>query len=106
MTDEAGSSATVASAGPRYFGFVTGGTLPAAVAVSWLLAAWDQNAALPVTPSAGARPDDVALRWVIELLGLPTGTGGGMVTGAMMASASAVAQPCPSHPGRPRKCWR
>jgi len=91
MIDEAGSPATVASAGPRYFGFVTGGALPVAVAVSWLLAAWDQNIGLSVMSPAGARLDDVALRWVIELLGLPAGTGGGFVTGATMANVTCLA---------------
>jgi glutamate/tyrosine decarboxylase-like PLP-dependent enzyme len=91
MIDEAGSPATVASAGPRYFGFVTGGALPVAVAVSWLLAAWDQNVGLSVMSPAGARLDDAALRWVIELLGLPAGTGGGFVTGATMANVTCLA---------------
>jgi glutamate/tyrosine decarboxylase-like PLP-dependent enzyme len=91
LIDEAGSPATVASAGPRYFGFVTGGTLPVAVAVSWLLAAWDQNTALSVMSPAGAMLDDVALRWVIDLLGLPAGTGGGFVTGATMANVTCLA---------------
>ena len=91
MIDETGSPATVASAGPRYFGFVTGGALPVAVAVSWLLAAWDQNIGLSVMSPAGARLDDLALRWVIELLGLPAGTGGGFVTGATMANATCLA---------------
>jgi len=91
MIDETGSPATVASAGPRYFGFVTGGALPVAVAVSWLLAAWDQNIGLSVMSPAGTRLDDVALRWVIELLGLPGGTGGGFVTGATMANATCLA---------------
>jgi glutamate/tyrosine decarboxylase-like PLP-dependent enzyme len=91
MIDEAGSPATVASAGPRYFGFVTGGALPVAVAVSWLLAAWDQNIALSVMSPAGARLDEVALRWIIELLGLPAGTGGGFVTGATMANVTCLA---------------
>jgi glutamate/tyrosine decarboxylase-like PLP-dependent enzyme len=91
MMDEAGSPATVATAGPRYFGFVTGGALPVAVAVSWLLAAWDQNIGLSVMSPAGARLDDVALRWIIELLGLPAGTGGGFVTGATMANVTCLA---------------
>jgi glutamate/tyrosine decarboxylase-like PLP-dependent enzyme len=91
MIDEAGSPATVASAGPRYFGFVIGGALPVAVAVSWLLAAWDQNTALSVMSPAGTRLDDVALRWVVELLGLPSDTGGGFVTGATMANVTCLA---------------
>ncbi|HWG00807.1 MAG TPA: pyridoxal-dependent decarboxylase [Trebonia sp.] len=91
LLDEAGSPATVASAGPRYFGFVTGGALPVAVAATWLLAAWDQNAALSVMSPAAARLDDVALRWVTELLGLPAGAGGGFVTGATMANVTCLA---------------
>jgi glutamate/tyrosine decarboxylase-like PLP-dependent enzyme len=70
LLDEVGSPATVASAGPRYFGFVTGGALPVAVAAAWLTAAWDQNAALALMSPAAARLDAVALRWVSDLLGL------------------------------------
>jgi glutamate/tyrosine decarboxylase-like PLP-dependent enzyme len=91
MLDELGSPATVASAGPRYFGFVTGGTLPVAQAAAWLAAAWDQNAALTVMSPAAALLDVVALRWVTELLGLPAGTGGGFVTGATMANVACLA---------------
>ena len=91
LVDEAGSPATVASAGPRYFGFVIGGALPVAVAASWLLAAWDQNTALSVMSPAGTKLDDVALRWVTELLGLPAGTGGGFVSGATMANVTCLA---------------
>jgi len=91
MLDEFGSPATVASAGPRYFGFVTGGTLPAAQAAAWLGAAWDQNAALTVMSPAAARLNAVALRWVAELLALPAGTAGGFVSGATMANATCLA---------------
>ena len=91
LLDEAASPATVASGGPRYFGFVIGGALPAAQAAGWLTAAWDQNAALTVMSPAAARLDAVALRWVTELLGLPPGTGGGFVTGASMANATCLA---------------
>jgi glutamate/tyrosine decarboxylase-like PLP-dependent enzyme len=91
MLDELGSPATVASGGPRYFGFVTGGTLPAAQAAAWLTAAWDQNAALTVMSPAAARLNAVALRWVTELLGLPAGTAGGFVTGATMANTTCLA---------------
>jgi glutamate/tyrosine decarboxylase-like PLP-dependent enzyme len=91
MLDEVGSPATVASAGPRYFGFVTGGTLPVAQAAAWLGAAWDQNAALTVMSPAAARLNAVALRWVTVLLGLPAGTAGGFVTGATMANATCLA---------------
>ncbi len=89
--DTLGSPATVATNGPRYFGFVIGGVLPAAQAASWLSAAWDQNGALPVMSPVGARLNDVALRWINGLLGLPDGTGGGFVTGATMANATCLA---------------
>ena len=91
MLDEAGSPATVASNGPRYFGFVTGGALPVAQAAAWLIAAWDQNAALTVMSPTAALLNTVALRWVTQILGLPPGTGGGFVTGATMANASCLA---------------
>jgi glutamate/tyrosine decarboxylase-like PLP-dependent enzyme len=91
MLDETGSPATVATNGPRYFGFVIGGALPAAQAAAWLTAAWDQNAALAVMSPVAARLNGVALRWVTELLGLPPGTAGGFVTGATMANATCLA---------------
>ena len=91
LLDDVGSPATMASAGPRYFGFVTGGALPVAVAAAWLAAAWDQNAALSAMSPAAARLDTIALRWVTELLGLPRGTGGGFVSGATMANATCLA---------------
>ena len=91
LLDEVGSPATMASAGPRYFGFVTGGALPMAVAAAWLTAAWDQNAALAVMSPVAARLDEIALRWVAEVLGLPAGLGGAFVTGATMANATCLA---------------
>ena len=91
LLDDVGSPGTVASAGPRYFGFVTGGALPVAVAAAWLTDAWDQNAGLAVMSPTAARLDAIALRWVAEVLGLPAGTGGGFVTGATMANASCLA---------------
>jgi glutamate/tyrosine decarboxylase-like PLP-dependent enzyme len=91
LLDGVGSPATVATAGPRYFGFVNGGTLPMATAAAWLTAAWDQNAALAVMSPAAARLDDIALRWVAEVLGLPEGLGGAFVTGATMANATCLA---------------
>jgi glutamate/tyrosine decarboxylase-like PLP-dependent enzyme len=91
LLDEVGSPATVASNGPRYFGFVTGGALPAAQAASWLSAAWDQNAALSVMSPVAARCGEVAIGWVADLLGLPPGTAGGFVTGATMANATCLA---------------
>ena len=91
LLDDYGSPGTVASGGPRYFGFVTGGALPVAQAAAWLTAAWDQNAALSVMSPTASVLNRVALRWVTELLGLPDGTGGGFVTGATMANATCLA---------------
>jgi glutamate/tyrosine decarboxylase-like PLP-dependent enzyme len=89
--DSIGSPATVASNGPRYFGFVIGGALPAAQAAAWLSAAWDQNAALTVMSPVAARLTTVALGWITGLLGLPEGSSGGFVTGASMANATCLA---------------
>ena len=91
LVDVVGSPATVASSGPRYFGFVIGGVLPVAQATSWLSSVWDQNAALPVMSPVAARLNDVALRWICEVLGLPDGVAGGFVTGATMANATCLA---------------
>src|SRR5215471_13699590 len=91
LLDDYGSPGTVASGGPRYFGFVTGGALPIAQAAAWLTAAWDQNAALSVMSPTASVLNRVALRWVTELLGLPESTGGGFVTGATMANATCLA---------------
>jgi glutamate/tyrosine decarboxylase-like PLP-dependent enzyme len=91
LLDEAGSPATVASAGGRYFGFVTGGTLPAALAAGVLGMAWDQNTALPVMSPVAAKIHHVTRRWLVELLGLPDGTQATFVSGATMANATALA---------------
>jgi glutamate/tyrosine decarboxylase-like PLP-dependent enzyme len=78
--------ATMAIAGPRFFGFVMGGVLPATLAANWLAGAWDQNsAAAEVTPLT-AKLEDVALCWLRDVLGLPPGTGVGFVTGATVAN--------------------
>jgi glutamate/tyrosine decarboxylase-like PLP-dependent enzyme len=91
LLDEIVSPATVASAGGRYFGFVTGGSLPAALAANWLAGAWDQNAFSSVSSPAGAALEEIALGWLLDLLGLPRGAGGAFVTGATMANFSALA---------------
>ena len=75
----------VASAGPRYFGYVIGGSLPVAVAADWLSSAWDQNAGGYGVSPAIAVAEDVAAGWVRELLGLPVSAGVGFVTGCQMA---------------------
>lgn len=91
LLDEAASPATVASAGGRYFGFVTGGSLPAPLAASVLAAAWDQNAAYTVMSPAAARLESVALGWLADILGLPAGCAGALVTGATSANLTGLA---------------
>jgi glutamate/tyrosine decarboxylase-like PLP-dependent enzyme len=91
LLDKLGSPATVASAGGRYFGFVTGGSLPAALAANWLAGAWDQNASLHVMSPAAVQIEQVALNWAAELLGLPQDCGGALVTGATMANLAGLA---------------
>ncbi|MFC5060928.1 pyridoxal phosphate-dependent decarboxylase family protein [Actinomycetospora atypica] len=81
----------VASAGPRYFGFVTGGALPAAVGAEWLVTAADQNAATYVMSPAAAVIEDVAAAWVLDLLRLPDDAALGFVTGAQMANVTCLA---------------
>jgi glutamate/tyrosine decarboxylase-like PLP-dependent enzyme len=91
VLDEAGSPATLAIAGRRFFGFVIGGALPVTVAAQWLAAAWDQNAGLYHTTPAVSEMERVALRWLLDALGLPPECGGGFVTGATVANMSALA---------------
>lgn len=81
----------VATPGPRYFGFVTGGSLPAALAADWLVSAFDQNAAMYVMSPAAAVTEEVAADWLLDLLGLPAGSGVGFVTGAQMANFTCLA---------------
>src|SRR5437870_2355460 len=91
LLDDVGSPGTVACTGGRYFGFVTGGVLPAALAANWLAAAWDQNAAHRVMSPVAARIEDLVLSWLVELLDLPSSTAGGLVTGATTANFTALA---------------
>ncbi len=81
----------MASSGPRFFGFVVGGTLPAALAADWLTSTWDQNAGLYVLASAASVVEEVAAGWLRELLGLPAGVSTGFVTGCQAANFSALA---------------
>jgi glutamate/tyrosine decarboxylase-like PLP-dependent enzyme len=89
--DDLGSPGTMAMAGPRFFGFVIGGSLPATVAASWLATAWDQNAALYKATPATAVIEDVALRWLLEVLDLPRDAAGSFVTGTTVAHITALA---------------
>lgn len=90
LLDEFGSPSTVASAGPRYFGFVTGGSLPAALAANWLAGAWDQNAFSRVSSPIGSTVEQIAERWLVNLLGLPEETSASFVTGATMANVTCL----------------
>ncbi len=91
LLDEIGSPATVASAGPRYFGFVTGGSLPASLAANWLAGAWDQNAAFLIGSPIAAALEEVSLSWIRDLLSLSPHWGGGFVTGTTMGNFSGLA---------------
>jgi glutamate/tyrosine decarboxylase-like PLP-dependent enzyme len=81
----------VGSAGPRYFGFVVGGGVPAALAADWLTSAWDQNAGLYALSPSAAVVEEVAGAWLIDLFGLPEASSIGFVTGATMANFTALA---------------
>ncbi|MGH7589705.1 MAG: pyridoxal phosphate-dependent decarboxylase family protein [Gemmatimonadota bacterium] len=81
----------VASAGPRFFGFVIGGSHPAALGADWLVSAWDQNPGLYAASPAVAVIEETAARWVLELLSLPPTASVGFVTGAHMANFTALA---------------
>jgi len=89
--DTLGSPATVACTGGRYFGFVTGGALPAPLAANMLAAAWDQNSGLEVQSPIAAHLERVCRDWMIALLGLPAQTEIGFVTGATMANFTGLA---------------
>jgi glutamate/tyrosine decarboxylase-like PLP-dependent enzyme len=81
----------VASPGPRYFGFVIGGALPAALAADWLTSAWDQNGFSAVSSPAASVVEEVACEWLLDVLGLPADCGVGLTTGAQMANVTGLA---------------
>jgi glutamate/tyrosine decarboxylase-like PLP-dependent enzyme len=89
--DEIGSPGTMAMAGPRFFGFVIGGSLPAALAANWLASAWDQNTGLFNSTPATSVLEQVALRWLLDVLGLPHECAGAFVTGTTVAHITALA---------------
>ena len=91
LLDEVGSPATMGMAGPRFFGFVIGGSLPAALAANWLAGAWDQNSVLYRATPGTAHLEQVALRWLLDVLGLPREATGAFVTGATVANLCALA---------------
>jgi len=89
--DEIGSPATVATTGGRYYGFVVGGSLPAAMAASMLAGVWDQNAAYDVLSPVASSLEKVCMKWLTSIFGLPPNAGVGFVTGATMANFSGLA---------------
>ena len=91
MLDAIGSPASMAMAGPRFYGFVTGGSLPVSLAANWLAGAWDQNCVFAKITPATAAMEAVALKWLLDLLKLPAESGGAFVTGATVANFTALA---------------
>ena len=87
----AGALGTVATQGPRYFGFVVGGSVPAATAADWLVSAWDQNAGVYVLSPVVSVVEDVTAGWLKDLAGLPAGWSTGFVTGCQAANFTALA---------------
>lgn len=89
--DELGSPATLASTGGRCFGVASGGSLPAALAANWLAGAWDQPADMVAASPIGAKLEEMAGRWLLDVLALPPTAGVGFVTGATMANFAGLA---------------
>ena len=89
--DEICSPATMAMAGPRFFGFVIGGSLPVTLAANWLAGAWDQNSAYYNAMPATSYLEQIAQGWILDLFGLPPECEGAFVTGATMANFTALA---------------
>jgi len=87
----AGALGTVATQGRRYFGFVVGGSVPAATAADWLVSAWDQNAGVYVLSPMVSVVEDITAGWLKDLAGLPAGWSTGFVTGCQAANFTALA---------------
>ena len=91
LLGSAGMRGAVALPGPRYFGFVVGGSLPAAVAADWLVSAWDQNTAVYALSPLGSIIEQITGSWLRELAGLPSAMSFGFTTGCQMANFTALA---------------
>jgi glutamate/tyrosine decarboxylase-like PLP-dependent enzyme len=87
----AGARGVVATAGPRFFGFVVGGSLPGSLAADWLASAWDQNAFSYVLSPAASVVEEVTAGWLVDIFGLPAGSTVGFTTGATMATFTGLA---------------
>jgi glutamate/tyrosine decarboxylase-like PLP-dependent enzyme len=88
---EACEPGLTAMPGGRFFGFVIGGTHPAALAADWLVSAWDQNSGLRTLTPAHSAVEDLVESWLVDLLGLPPGSAVGLVTGGTMANFTCLA---------------
>ena len=86
-----GERGTVACAGPRYFGFVIGGTLPVALAADWLVSTWDQNPGIYATSPLISVIEEIAREWLLDLFDLPRESSLGFVTGCQMANFTCLA---------------
>ena len=91
LLDDVGSPSTVAMTGPRYFGFVIGGSLPVTVATNWLTTAWDQNVGMHEVTPATSTLELVSMAWMKELFGLPESAAAAFVTGATVANFTSLA---------------
>src|SRR5690606_28392991 len=87
----AADAGLIATVGPRYFGFVTGGAVPVTVAADWLASAWDQNVAMYVMSPAAAVIEDVVSAWLLDMLHLPASASVGFTTGCHMANFTCLA---------------
>ena len=91
LLDTIGSPATTATAGGRFFGFVIGGSLPVSLAANWLAGAWDQNAGSTQITPTGGKLEEIAQRWLLDVLCLPPESAIGFVTGGTMANFTGLA---------------
>ena len=88
---QAADEGIVATPSGRFFGFVLGGAIPAALAADWMSSAWDQNAGLYVSGPSASVVEEIAAGWLAELLRLPAGVSSAFVTGTQMAHVTALA---------------
>jgi len=90
-----GTAAATHSSGPHFYHFVVGGATPASMAADWLVALLDQNAAMRMSSSLATRAEEVAIRWLVELFGLPPSWGGALVGSATFANFTGLG--CAAH---------
>ena len=90
LLDDLGSPAAMGMTGPRFFGFVIGGSTPVTLGANWIAGAWDQNAVMHAITPAVSIIERKAIEWLVDLLQLPAGSGAGLVTGATVANFTAL----------------